>query len=117
MRKATYLGLPTSTTRSIMAPVITSRMALSRNLFEESRRDHGAQQRVARRLQAANRDLPVMTVISYDGSDDWVEPHIREAKKCLMRESTADRDKVGPGGRIRVYQALTEGVNVCTLPI
>jgi len=58
-----------------------------------------------------------MTVISYDGSDDWVESHIREAKKCLMRESTADRDKVGPGGRIRVYQALTEGVNFGTLPI
>ena len=57
-----------------------------------------------------------MTVISYDRSDDWVESHIREAKKCLMRESTADRDKVGPGGRIRVYQALTQEVNFGTLP-
>jgi len=28
-----------------------------------------------------------MTVISYDGSDDWVEPHIMAARDCLMNET------------------------------
>jgi len=28
-----------------------------------------------------------MTVIPYEGSDDWVEDHIVAAKKCLMRKS------------------------------
>ena len=28
-----------------------------------------------------------MTVISYDGSDDWVEPHIMAARDCLMNEA------------------------------
>ncbi len=28
-----------------------------------------------------------MTVISYDGSDDWVEPHIMAARDCLMTET------------------------------
>ncbi len=26
-----------------------------------------------------------MTVIPYDASDDWVEDHIKAAKKCLLR--------------------------------
>jgi hypothetical protein len=39
------------------------------------------------RLQAANQDLPVMTVISYDGSDDWVDSHIMAARDCLMNET------------------------------
>jgi len=28
-----------------------------------------------------------MTVISYGGSDDWVEPHIMAARACLMNET------------------------------
>jgi hypothetical protein len=28
-----------------------------------------------------------MTVISYDGSDDWVEPHIMASRDCLMNET------------------------------
>jgi RecB family exonuclease len=28
-----------------------------------------------------------MTVIAYEGSDDWVDDHISEAKKCLMRKT------------------------------
>jgi len=28
-----------------------------------------------------------MTVIPYDGSDDWVESHVAAAKKCLMRST------------------------------
>jgi hypothetical protein len=28
-----------------------------------------------------------MTVISYDGSDDWVESHIMAARDCLMNET------------------------------
>jgi hypothetical protein len=28
-----------------------------------------------------------MTVIAYNGSDDWVDDHISEAKKCLMRKT------------------------------
>ena len=28
-----------------------------------------------------------MTVIAYDGRDDWVEPHIMAARECLLRKA------------------------------
>ena len=28
-----------------------------------------------------------MTVIAYDGRDDWVEPHIMAARECLMDDT------------------------------
>ena len=31
-----------------------------------------------------------MTVIPYDGKDDWVEGHIMAAKECLMRDTAPD---------------------------
>jgi hypothetical protein len=28
-----------------------------------------------------------MTVIAYDGRDDWVEPHIMAARECLLNDT------------------------------
>ena len=63
-------------------------MPRSRNLFEEGRRDHWVYANGDAAADQFDQTLRFrMTVIAYDGSDDWVEPHIKAARDCLMNET------------------------------